>query len=198
MEKNLPPKSFFKKNPLDQMSAAVIADSFCMLSAIDRLNEELERIVDDDISEERRDKIRQDKQVIEALDSGEAVEAYMRKDHDIVVDYLFLKKALTLIEDAAPLVLKRYKTIAQDRFIELAFRLLANADERYAKQLFADYARIRDPYAKAAACLLFGEHKMQESVPLLMAEYDRFRTDYLEESYSQFPLLALYILAGKA
>ncbi len=198
MEKYLFPKSFFKKNPLDQMSAAVIADSFCMLSTIDRLNEEIERIIDDGISEERREKIQQDKQVIEALDSGEAVEAYMRKGHDIVVDYLFLKKALTLIDDAAPLVLKRYQTIAQDRFIELAFRLLANADKRYAKQLFANYARIRDPYAKAVACLLFGEHKMEESIPLLLAEYDHFRRDCPEESHAQFPLLALYILAGKA
>lgn len=192
------PKSFFKKNPLDKMSTAIIADFSLTVEFNDRLQEEMEKILDERISDERHIKIAKDREEVEKLDSGEAVITYMRKDHDNVADPMFCKKALTMEAEVAPLILKRYKTTGQDRFVELAFRILAKADKKYAQQLFEEYREIRDPYAQAMACLLFGEHEMEDAVPLLLKEYERFKKEYPDESLNQAPLLALHILYGEA
>ena len=192
------PKSFFKKNPLDKMSTAIIADFSLSIQFNDKLHAEMEKILGEHISDERHIKIAKDREEVEKLDSGEAVITYMRKDHDNVADPMFCKKALTMEAEAAPLIVKRYKTTGQDRFVELAFRILAKADKKYARQLFEEYREIRDPYAQAMACLLFGEHEMEEAVPLLLKEYERFKKEYPDESLNQAPLLALYILHGEA
>ena len=180
------------------MSTAIIADFSLTVQFNDRLNAEMERIVGEHMPDERRIQIAKDKEEVEKLDSGEAVVSYMRKNHDNLVDPMFCKKALTLESEAAPLIVRRYKTTALDRFVELAFRILAKADKKYAEQLFQEYREIRNPYAQSMACLLFGEHEMEEAVPLLMKEYERFKRDYPEESYNQAPLLALHILYGEA
>ena len=191
-------KSFFKNNPLDKMSAAVIADFSLTTLFNDELNAEMEKIINGQISDERKAHIISDKAAVEELTNGEEVVSYMRKNHDNLADSLFCKKALTMEAEAAPLIIKRYKTTAQDRFVELAFRILAKADRKYTEQLFHEYKEIRNPYAQAMACLLFGEQEMEEAVPLLMKEYERFKKEYPEESFNQAPLLALHILFGEA
>ncbi len=85
-----------------------------------------------------------------------------------------------------PLILKRYKTTFQTCFVETAVRILGNTDE-----LWKHYKEIRNPYAQSMACLLFGTHELKEAVPLLLAEYERMKKEYPEESYNQGPLLAL-------
>ena len=35
---------------------------------------------------------------------------------------------------------------------------------------------------------------MEEAIPLLMKEYERFGREYPDESYDQGPLLALYLI----
>ena len=192
------PKSFFKKNPLEKMSTAIIADFSLTVEFNDRLHAEMEKILDEHLSDERHIKIAKDREEVQKLDSGEAVVTYMRKDHDNLADPMFCKKALTMEAEVAPLILKRYKTTGQDRFVELAFRILAKADIKYARQLFEEYREIRDPYAQAMACLLFGEHEMEDAVPLLLKEYERFKKECPDESLYQAPLLALYILYGEA
>lgn len=191
-------KSFFKKNPLDKISAAMIADFSLTVQFNDELQAKMEEIISEHMPDERYIQVAKDKEEVEKLDSGEAVVSYMRKNHDNLVDSMFCKKALTLEPEAAPLIVRRYKTTALDHFVELAFRILAKADKKYAEQLFKEYHEIRNPYAQSMACLLFGEQEMEEAVPLLKREYERFKKDYPEESYDQAPLLALYILYEEA
>ena len=192
-------KSFFKKNPLEKFSAAAFADFHLTMLDQDELNAEMENIVfkykPDD---ERRAQLEQDRNIIEAMDSGEAIVKYMRQEHEGLADPMFCKKALAMQDGAAPLILRRYMTTGQDRFIELAFLILAKANIRYVEQLYADYANIRNPYAQSMACLLFGEREMQNAASLLMEEYERFKREYPDESYNQGPLLALHILYGEA
>ena len=194
MEENILPKSFFKKNPLQKLSAAVIADYSAEIDLIDKLNDEIENIVGASMTDERRSQVEQDKQEIATLTSGADIERYMRQKHDVLTNPLLCKKALSLIEDAAPHIIRRYQTTTQDRFIELTFRILVHADKRYTEELFTAYHNIRSPYAQAIACLLFGEHNMKSLASFLLKEYKRFQTDYPSESFDQFPLLALYIL----
>ena len=198
MEKNILPKDFFKKNPLKEYSSAMFSDFSTKIGLVDELNDKVNEIVNETMTDERRAKIEQDKQVAAAITSGEDVEQYMRKNHDVLVHPLFFEKALPLIEEAAPHIIRRYKTSGQDGFIELAFRLFVRADRRYTEELFAAYHDIRNPYAQAMACLLLGEHDRKETIPFLLKEYKRFQAEYPDESYDQYPLLALYILFGKA
>ena len=192
-------ESFFKENPLEKYSAAAFADFHLTLDDVEDLNAEMERIVlqlKPDAA--RRDRLEETKAAIEALDSGEAVVKFVRQENDGLADPLFCKKALTMQDEAAPLILKRYMTSGRDRFIEMVFRVLAKSDIQYTEQLFADYKGIRSPYAQAVACLLFAEHRLDEAPPLLMAEFKRFRRDYPDESFDQFPLLGLNIMYGNA
>lgn len=198
MEENKLPEDFFKKNPLKKLSAAVIADYGAKIEFIDEIIDKINDNVSASMTDERRFQMEQDKQEIALLTTGEDIERYMRKKHDVLANPLLYKKALSLIDGAAPHIIRRYKTTAQDTFIELAFRILVHADKRYTEELFTAYRDIRNPYAQAMACLLFGEHDMKSSVSLLAKEYKRFQTEYPGESFDQFPLLGLYILFGKA
>ena len=59
------------------------------------------------------------------------------------------------------------------------------------------YPDIRDPYARSMDSLSLAVQADEDAIPLLMQEYARLHRDYLEESYDQGPLLALYSLCGK-
>ena len=48
------------------------------------------------------------------------------------------------------------------------------------------------------ACVVFGVHMRVRMLLLMLLEYERFRKEYPEESYCQGPLLAIYILYGRA
>lgn len=72
-------KNFFKKNPLDKISAAIIADFSLTVQFNDELNAEMERIVGEGMPNERHIRVAKDKEDVENLDSGEAVVIYMRK-----------------------------------------------------------------------------------------------------------------------
>ena len=97
-----------------------------------------------------------------------------------------------------PLILKRYKTTFQTCFVETAVRILGNTDRQYTIELWKHYKEIRNPSAQSMACLLFGTHELKEAVPLLLAEYERMKKEYPEESFNQGPLLALYKICGEA
>jgi len=55
------------------------------------------------------------------------------------------------------------------------------------------YNEIRYPFAQASACLVFGMQGMEEEMPFLLSEYERFQRNFPDESFDQHPLLALYI-----
>lgn len=65
-------------------------------------------------------------------------------------------------------------------------------------QLKTLYPEIRNPYAQSMACLVFGIQKQEDTLPLLLAEYQRLKKEFPEESLCQGPLLAIYILYDKA
>lgn len=197
MNENSMYESFLKENPLEESSAAIISDFTLAALFNDTMGAEMERTISSRIPDERKAKIAEDKAAVEQLASGEEVVSYMRKNHDVMADSDFCKKALTMEAEAAPLIVKRFKTTAQDRFVELAFFVLSKADRQYAEQLFREYREIRNPYARSMACLLFGEQRMEETASLLMEEHKRFRRDFPNETYEQAPLLALHLMFGQ-
>ena len=77
MEENVLQKDFFKKNPLQELSAAAIADFGAKTILIDSINEKMNDIVGMSMSKERRTKAEQDQQDVAQLANGEDVVRYM-------------------------------------------------------------------------------------------------------------------------
>lgn len=51
-----------------------------------------------------------------------------------------------------------------------------------------------DQNAQAVSCLVFGMKGMDAECDFLYEEYEKMRSAYPKEDYSDFPLLALYII----
>lgn len=198
MEYNLLPKGFFQKNPLKQVPSANIA-YFSMTAGFDeRLDKAIFDLAKENIDAERMVKIEQEQAEIQRLETGEDFVRFMRSNYDVSNRRLLCKRALTMQEAVIPPVLHRFRTSMQDMFIEAAVYILAHAEQVYVDQLKALYPEIRNPYAQSMACLVFGVQKQEDTLPLLLAEYQRLKKEFQEESLCQGPLLAIYILYDKA
>ncbi len=191
------PKNFFGNHPLKEISAATLThfkitqqdnDQFDALFA-----EAAERLMDsvrcEKDAEERR-------RILETVEPAALVEL-ARKGCEISNQRILCKKLLSCAEQSMPLLLKRYRTCALDHFLEIATTVLATADVQYAQELRQMYPKIRTPYGRACACLVFGVQNMQEELPFLYEEYVNFRKNYPDENFEQHPLLAMYLLCNQ-
>jgi len=194
MDFKLLPNAFFRRNPLEQLSAATIAH-FSMTAGFDeRLQKKIEEILKPDIPNQRWKDIEEEKKRIAQLDDGEAVISFIRHGYDVVNRELLCKKMLTMQEKVFPLMLRRFRTSFQDEFVETATYALAHGEQIYVDQLKAMYPEIKNPYAQSMACLVFGIQRQEDTLPLLLSEYERLKKEYPEETWGQGPLLAIYIL----
>ena len=192
------PKNFFKKNPLNQLSAANIAYFSMTAGFDDQINSMMFDSIKEEIDPQRLDKIKREREEIPHLETGEDIVRFMRSNYDVSNRYLLCERALAMQQITLPLMLHRFRTSMQDMFIESAVYVLAHAGQSYIDQLKALYPEIRNPYAQSMACLIFGIQKQEDTLPLLLAEYQRLQKEFPEESLCQGPLLAIYILYDKA
>lgn len=191
------PKNFFKKNPLDSRSAYNIA---CYILDPEFQDEMFDRLIDAEENSgdsSRLDRIDEEETQIWNLPDAEAVVKRMRQKIDVLNRPVLVDKALSIWPETMPLILHRFRTSSQTEFIETAFYVFAEADDSIIEPLKELYPDIRDPYAQSMACVVFGLHDREETIPLLLKEYERFQTEYPEEEYEQGPLLALYQLYDK-
>lgn len=198
MDKKLLPKNFFRDNPLDKMSAPLVAHFSMTAGFNEKLQAAMWDILEEDLDPERKAKIKAEQEEIPRLETGEAVVKFIRNDYDVVNRDRLCKKALTMQAEVMPPLLRRFKTSLQDSVTETAVYILSYADREYVDQLIAMYPEIRSPYAQSMACVALGVQEREDTLPLLLREYERFKREYPEESYCQGPLLAIYILYGKA
>lgn len=198
MDKKLLPKNFFKDNPLDQLSAAQIA-YFAMTAGFEeKFRDIVQNVLDETLASGRKAQIAAEAAAISRLEAGDEIVKFMRSDYDIANREILCKKALTMQAKVMPSMLRRLRTSFQEKFVETAVYTLAHAEQAYVDQLIEMYPEIRNPYAQSMACLVFGVQEREDTVELLLREYERLKKDYPEESYCQGPLLAIYILLGEA
>ncbi len=191
------PNSFFKENPLKELSAATIAYSAVTVLTSEGLTQQLIDIVAQCIDTSRKERLQQERQRIEHTDDPAELVELMRKKHDLLNRRMLCDKVIAHQEQTMPLVLKRYRTCALNQFVEAATTTIALGEKKYAQMLREMYGDVCYPYARACACLVFGIQKMEEEIPFLLSEYRHFQQAYPEETYDQHPLLALYLLHGK-
>lgn len=198
MDKKLLPKNFFKDNPLDKMSAPLIAHFSMTAGFNEKLQNAMWDILEGRIEPERKARIEEEKAEIARLKTGEEVVKFIRSDYDIANRELLCKKVLTMQAEVLPSLLRRFQTSFQDSVTETAVYILGHAEREYVDQLIEMYPEIRNPYAQSMACVALGVQEREDTLPLLLREYERLKRQYPEESYCQGPLLAIYILYGKA
>lgn len=110
---------------------------------------------------------------------------------------LLCDKVLSEQDKYIPAIIDRFYRIKMDKFIETAAVIIYHADIKYLQGLYQNYNAIQFPYAQAMICLLIAMRKFEDTDDFLMKEFDNFKKYYPEKSYSEFPLLALYITNGK-
>ena len=198
MDKKLLPRNFFRDNPLDKMSATLIAH-FSMTAGFDeKLQNAIWDILEGEIEPERKARIEEEKAEIARLETGDAIVKFIRNDYDIANRETLCKKILTMQAEVLPPLLRRFQTSFQDSVTETTVYILGHAEREYVDQLIEMYPEIRNPYAQSMACVALGVQEREDTLPLLLREYERLKRQYPEESYCQGPLLAIYILYGKA
>lgn len=185
---------FFRENPLQRISSAVIAHYMMTDLYEEEMNQTFDELVSDNIDAQRRESLEQERVRIEQTNDPEMLVEIARKGHDIFNRNLLCEKLLMLHEQTVPLLLRRYRTCTLDSLIETAMTVFATGEEDNARLLLEMYPEIRCPYAQACACLVFGMQGMEDTIPLLLREYERLGKEYPAESWDQHPLLALYIL----
>ena len=176
----------------------MIQHSSLVLQFDEALHSQLEdRVLSVEKNNDRRVRLQEDRSLIQNLSSGEEIVKYIRQKHEGLADPDLFRKVLSMQEEACPAIVKRYVTTGQDEYVDASFRILAKADSQYTDQLYEAYSDIRNPYAQATACLLFGEHSMKKAIPLLMEEYERFVRVFPNESFNESPLFSLYLICGQ-
>ena len=187
-------KRFFDTHRVPELSAANIF-YFSVNAALPDLFQQFDKLAKEkgitvpDNSDERN--------MIASMNDPEIIVNYMRKLKAIENRHEMIEKVSEYAETTMPLILKRYLTSALDSFIETAGRCFVKNDLRYVLELRKRYQEIRNPYAQAVACLVFGMKEMDQEGEFLLDEYEKMRNAYPEERYSDFPLLALHILFEK-
>ena len=194
MDQSLLPKNFFKNEPLEEMSTAILAHFSMTALFADRMEAAVEEILDDKLPAERKVQIAAEKEAIAKLAGGEEAVRFIRKGFDIINRPTLCKKLLTMQEEVMPPLLRRFRTSFQDEVVETTAFCLAYGELEYVEQVKAMYGEIRNPYAQSMACLIFGMRKQEDMLPLLLKEYQRMKEEHPEESLCQGPLLAIYIL----
>ena len=189
--KNKLGKRFFDTHQVPELSAANFFH-FSANGALPDLFQQFDKmakengIVTPDNSDERKN--------IASMTDPESIVNYMRKLQGIDSRHEMIEKVSQYAEATMPLILKRYLTSALEGFIETAGYCFIKNDLQYTLDLRAHYNEIRNPYAKAVACLVFGMKGMNDEGDFLYEEYEKMRSAYPKESYSDFPLLALHII----
>ena len=84
MEQGLLPKNFFKNEPLEEMSTAIIAHFSMTALFADRLETAVDDILSDKLTTDRKVQIAAEKEAIARLAGGEEAVRFIRKGFDIL------------------------------------------------------------------------------------------------------------------
>lgn len=185
---------FLREHPQKKMSVAVLSDFQFRILLKEDFNKEIEKASDRLLSADRLADEAEIARAIEAVQTPEELLQLMRKTVAFSNLTMLAKKALSMQDEAMPLIISRYRKTKHTVFIENASKILSGADRKYTEALLVCYKDIWLPYAQALACLLFGYHGLVDTIPLQLSEYERFRRVYPDETYDQCPLMALSYL----
>ncbi len=194
MEEYTLPEDFFEQNPLENMSSAMMTHLRIEIKGDEELDEESTRSLMEQVSPAGRQDMERERAGIAAVTDPEELVRIMRRGLQPANIRPLCLKIQEMQEQTMPLILQRYRTSGQDRFLDVAAIAFTFVEEKWTRQLREMYHEIRDPYARANACLLFGEADMTEEIPFLVEESETLKREWPDKDYGQYPLLALSFL----
>lgn len=194
MEEYRLPDSFFEEHPLKDMSSAMMTHLRIEIKNDEEMDAQSNESILAEVTPEGLQAVEREKAVIAAIEDPEEPVRMMRRGFQPANVRLLCLKIREMQEQTMPILLRRYLTSSQDRFLDVAAIAFTFVDEKWIRQLREVYPQIRDPYARANACLLFGEAEMEEEIPFLVQEYENLCRECPEKDYGEYPLLALNFL----
>ena len=187
-------RQFFRDNPMEDIPLAQVIDLRIRMFEMEKARTELNEIADSLKPQEQLDAEAQQIAAVQAVHTPDELINLMRKIKGTICHEEFTRKALSMEEEALPKIVERFCRNMTDCFLEASEMIFFYADRKYLDELLANYKEIRSPYAQSIVCLLIGMAEYKDVDEFLMNEYQRFKKDYPDEIYSQFPLYALQLL----
>lgn len=188
------PDSFFEEHPVEQMSSAMMTHLRIEIKNDEEMDAEFNESMLAEVTPQGLQEVEREKAVIAAITDPEEPVRMMRQGFQPVNVRPLCLKIREMQEQTMPILLRRYLTSSQDIFLDVAAIAFTFVDEKWIRQLREAYPQIRDPYARANACLLFAEAEMEEEIPFLVQEYDNLSRECPDKDYGQYPLLGLNFL----
>ena len=187
-------RKFFKDNPMEDIPLAQVVDLRIRMFKMEEAQAKIHEVADRLKPQEQLDAEAQQIAAVQAVQTPDELINLMRKIKGTICHEEFTRKALSMEEEALPKIVERFCRNMTDCFLEASEMIFFYADRKYLDELLANYKEIRSPYAQSIVCLLIGMAEYKDVDEFLMNEYQRFKKDYPDEIYSQFPLYALQLL----
>ncbi|MBR1736504.1 MAG: hypothetical protein IJ736_05755 [Firmicutes bacterium] len=188
---------FFKENPIKELSAANFAYFSMAVLDNDELNDKMGYFLKEMIDSKRATLLDEEAEKIKSLEDSQEILLMMKKLNETQNRKVLINKIISKENEVMPLIVKRYLRIRLEKFIETAAWALYLADEKYTRQLYEEYEEIAAPYAQAFLCLIIAMKKIEGIEDFLMNEYKKFKKNYPDESFCEFPLLGLHLICDK-
>lgn len=175
-------------------SIAQVAHLSIMLYKWNELDDMIKQAANTLKSEDRIEASEADIAAVEAIQTADELIKAMRKLKGPNCHNALTDKALSMEDEALPKIVERYYRNSHEVFLEAARSIIFYADEKYLKELFTNYKEIRSPYAQSLICLLIGMAKYDDVDGFLMKEFYRFKRQYPDKLYCDYPHFALGLL----
>jgi len=179
---------------MEDIPLAQVIDLRIRMFEMEKARTKLNEIADSLKPQEQLNAEAQQIAAVQAVQTPDELITLMRKTKSTICHEEFTRKALSMEEEALPKIVERFCRNMTDCFLEASEMIFFYADRKYLDELLANYKEIRSPYAQSIVCLLIGMAEYKDVDEFLMNEYHRFKQDYPDEIYSQFPLYALQLL----
>jgi len=177
-------EDFFKRNPIEEISAARLVYSMMLNPGIIQLASE--------IAEQFIWRGEEEAKSIKKVTNPEDLIDIMGRDPDPVNHRILKDRIIHFSSFAILRIIEKLKNNRNDVFAELAVEVIYESKFNCGLQLLDILDSIDDPYTSSLVCMLLGLIGPRDAVQQIWNYYHFFKNEYAHETFDQGPLLALY------
>jgi len=186
MYRNMLNKNFFNENKFEDMSAEKLVYSIIEMPQVS----EMARGFVANIT----DRAEQEANILKNETNFEMILKALRGKCDNLNYGILYQKVLENEDELLPRIIAMLVNSGNSVFIEHAAKIIPQCSKNYTKELLEILDNVRNPYAVALICVSLGFIANEDAIPIIYAKYFKLKKTYMNESYAQGPLLALYKL----
>lgn len=186
MYKKILSKKFFDNNFINEFNAQRLVYSEILNPEVVKLAANISNGIINRASEETK--------AIQEENNIEVLLKLLRGKCDPLNYELLEEKVLEKEEEMLPKIIDMVVKSRNDVFIEHVAKILPKCKKNYSENLLNILNNIRNPYALSLICISLGFIGDEEVIPIILNKYLELKKLYVDETYNQGPLLALYEL----